>query len=345
MDQNDFITIVKYAWIEYDSSRKVQQITDISAKVSTNHVYKIDLVDKSFVIAKLSHFGKFEDFVEDHTIVNVLSNNLIYPFEAILSRSLMKSNHIFIHRFQNDLIDAAVVFYRPAKIKVRPAKRLNEEQIVQLGKQIAKFHKACHTIRHTLPPSSKSLKKDIGLIEEYVSTSDSNLSDAHKKLIIKNCTEYRETFAKLDIKKEDLIPVFIDWNIGNFSVTPSFRLFSRWDYDWFRTSTRVMDFYFLSRVVSDVGDRTVFTYNVGTLIEDRFKLFLKSYHSTYPLLRDEVLMIKEAYRFFILNYVIRHGDYFFNEQYAVKLKQEALDVHLPSIDHFDPQILVDYLEL
>ena len=345
MDWNDFITIVKYAWIEYDSSRKVKLITDISAMVSTNHVYKIDLVDKSFVIAKLSYFGKYEDFVEDHSIVNVLSTNLNYPFEHFLSRSLMKSNDIFIHRFKNELIDAAVVFYRPAKIKVRPAKKLSEEQIVKLGRQMAKFHKACHTIRHTLPPSSKSLKKDIGLIEAHVLSDDSKLSDKHRNLIIKNCKEYLTTFSKLNIKKDDLIPVFIDWNIGNFSVTPSFRLYSRWDYDWFRTSTRVMDFYFLSRVVSDAGDQTAFTYNVSTLCEDRFKLFLKSYHNIFPLLKDEVLMIKEAYRFFILNYVIRHGDYFFNDQYATQLKKDALDIHLPSIDQFDPQVLVDYLEL
>ena len=90
MDAADFITIIKYAWMEYDASRKVKSITDISAMVSTNHVYKIILEDRHFIIAKLSYFGKYDDFVEDHSIINVLSNNLPYPFENVLSRSLMK---------------------------------------------------------------------------------------------------------------------------------------------------------------------------------------------------------------------------------------------------------------
>ena len=53
----------------------------------------------------------------------------------------------------------------------------------------------------------------------------------------------------------------------------SFRLFSRWDYDWFRIDTRMLDFYFLSRVSSATGDRTAFTYSPHTLLEDRFVAF------------------------------------------------------------------------
>ena len=346
MDSSDFFTIIKYAWIEYDASRKVKSITDISAMVSTNHVYKIVLEDRHFVIAKLSYFGKYDDFVEDHTIINVLSNNLPYPFENFLSRSLMKGNNIFIHRFKNDLIDAAVVFYRPVKIKTRPPRRLQEEQIRRLGKQVAKFHKACHTIRHTIPPGSKSLKRDIGLIEQYVNLDKSHEFDvSQKKLILEHCAKYISEVDKLKLNPDNLIPVFIDWNIGNFSVTPSFRLYSRWDYDWFRITTRVLDFYFLSRVVSDIGDKTVFTYNVSTLTEDRFRLFLSAYHAEFPLISDEIIMIKEAYRFFILNYVIRHGGYFFNLRYAEQLKRDALNEHLSRIDQFDPGELIAHLDL
>jgi hypothetical protein len=58
------------------------------------------------------------------------------------------------------------------------------------------------------------------------------------------------------------MPVLIDWNLGNFSVEfdeedrSRFRLFSRWDYDWFRIESRLLDFYFLSRVSSRTGDRS-----------------------------------------------------------------------------------------
>ena len=109
------------------------------------------------------------------------------------------------------------------------------------------------------------------------------------------------------------MPVLIDWNLGNFSVEfdrddrSQFRLFSRWDYDWFRIESRLLDFYFLSRVSSRTGDRTSFTYGAHTLLEPRFRRFLRAYHAEYPLTPDEVLFLKEAYRFFLLNYVVREG--------------------------------------
>ena len=74
------------------------------------------------------------------------------------------------------------------------------------------------------------------------------------------------------------LPILVDWNLGNFSVEPqpdgTFRLFSRWDYDWFRVEPRLMDFYFLSRVSSRTGDRTQWTYSWHTLTEPRFFRFL-----------------------------------------------------------------------
>jgi len=130
----------------------------------------------------------------------------------------------------------------------------------------------------------------------------------------------------------DKIPVFVDWNIGNFSVSSSGKLFSRWDYDWFRMDTRMLDFYFLSRVVSDIGDKTVFSYYVQTLMEKRFQIFLQSYHSIYPLTENEIRFLPEAYRFFILNYVIKDGRHFFHEIFCTKLQKEAFDIYLPSIE-------------
>jgi hypothetical protein len=137
------------------------------------------------------------------------------------------------------------------------------------------------------------------------------------------------------------IPVLIDWNLGNFSVdtdpndSNSFRLFSRWDYDWFRIESRLLDFYFLSRVSSRTGDRTTFTYAPHTLLEPRFKRFLRAYHAEYPLAPEEVLFLKEAYRFFLLNYVVREGRHFFRHDFWQHLLHDAVDVHLPSLDDVD----------
>jgi hypothetical protein len=111
-------------------------------------------------------------------------------------------------------------------------------------------------------------------------------------------------------------------------------------------SYRVLDFYFFSRVVSDVGDRTVFSYGINTLMEDRFIIFLQEYHKVNPLTANEIRFLKEAYRFFILNYVIKDGKYFFNEQYARKLQAEAFDIYLPSVDRdFDPENIIRELNL
>lgn len=343
----DFLKIIQLAWQNYDASRTIRSVDDISAKVSTNHVYKITFEDNGFIIAKLSYFGRHEHFVEDHTIINSLSNNLPYPYENVLSRSLMKGNQLYVYRYQDALIDAWVVFYRPIKIKKRLPKRLSEEQIAKLGQQFAHFHKACHLIRNTLPPSSKTLNTDIDHLLEIVNSDFGAYEHRSKEDIIQKESEVLfKNLEKFQFHQLPKIPVFVDWNIGNFSLTSSLKLFSRWDYDWFRMSSRILDFYFLSRVVSDVGDRTVFTYNIGPLMEDRFILFLKNYHDIFPLTANEIHLLKEVYRFFILNYVIKDGRYFFHEIYASKLQNEAYKSYFPSIEkEFNADKLLKALNL
>ena len=96
----DFNEIVSKAWNAYDASREIIRIEDISARVSTNHVYRITLQDQNFVVAKLSYFGKFEHFVEDHAIINAMANNLPEPFENFLARSLFKGSELFVYHHQ-----------------------------------------------------------------------------------------------------------------------------------------------------------------------------------------------------------------------------------------------------
>lgn len=343
----DFNEIVKEAWRAYDPTRTIITITDISAKVSTNHVYRVTFKDGNIIIAKLSYFGKFEHFVEDHTIINSLSNNLPDPFENFLARSLIKENSLFVHRHKDEVIDAWVVFYRPIKIKRKPAKRQSEEQIKKLGKEFAKFHKACHTIRNTLPGSSKTMEVDI---RHLLDTLDTELGQheyrMHEDQIRKHCDLFFTNVEKLGAQKLDTIPVFVDWNIGNFSVTPQYQLFSRWDYDWFRISNRMIDFYFFARIVSDVGDRTVFSYDADPMMEDRFITFLKAYHKVFPLTETEIRFLQESYRFFILNYVVKYGKYFFHDIFATKLQREAYERYLPQLDQkFDPESLLKALDL
>ena len=273
----DFSAIVKEAWNAYDETREIIRVVDISARVSTNHVYRVTFRDGNFIIAKLSYFGEFEHFAEDHSIIDTLSNNLPAPFENFLARSLAKGKTLFIYRFRNEILDAWVVFYRPIIIKKRSPRRLDEEQIVKLAEQVALFHKACHTIRHTLPQSSKTLKTDIDHLLRILETGEGKFEyRMHFKDIRLHSGLFLKNSLQLKAENFDIIPVFIDWNIGNFSVSPSFKLFSRWDYDWFRMGSRMLDFYFLSRVVSEIGDRTAFSYYINPLMEKRFLLFLKA---------------------------------------------------------------------
>jgi Ser/Thr protein kinase RdoA (MazF antagonist) len=259
----------------------------------------------------------------------------------------MRGNQLFVHRFTNDLIDAWVVFYNSVKIKKRLPRRLEEAHIVKLGREFAHFHKICDQIKNPLPKSTKTLRSDLHHLRAILDTEMGRfMHGAHESIIREQIDRFLEQQEQLDALNFSKIPVFVDWNIGNFSVTNAGKLYTRWDYDWFRMSSRMMDFYFLSRIVSEVGDRTVFTYNVDTMMEERFILFLKEYHAIYPLSENEIRFLKEAYRFFILNYVIKDGRYFFHEIYASKLQKEAYESYFPRIDKdFDAEKLLKALDI
>lgn len=343
----DYSFIIRKAWEGYDASKTIRDIEDISAMVSTNHVYRITFDDDDIIIAKLSYFGKFEHFKEDHRIIQTLAINLLYPFENFLARSLQKNNRVYIYHHKHGKTDAWVVFYNPTRILQRLPRRLDDNHIKKLGQQVGKFHKACSRVKNVLPKSSKTLRTDISALLLQIETDPKQFGSGMQADFLKyHCETFLKNRSKYNMSSFEIIPVFIDWNIGNFSVTPNLDLYSRWDYDWFRMSYRLLDFYFFSRVVSDIGDRTVFSYVINTMMEDRFILFLKEYHKVNPLTADEIRFLKEAYRFFILNYVIKDGKHFFNEQYAKKLQAEAFDIYLPSVDRdFDAEKIIEALKL
>ncbi len=143
------------------------------------------------------------------------------------------------------------------------------------------------------------------------------------------------------------IPILVDWNLGNFSVEHqpdgTFRLFSRWDYDWFRLENRLHDFYFLSRVSSATGDRSTWTYSSHTLVEPRFVRFVRAYHEVFPLSEADIAFLPDAYRFFILNYVVREGARFFRPELCSRFRAEAVRFYLPELDRLDITPLYDAL--
>ena len=331
--QLDYFQVIRQAWTEFDDRHEIKSIYDVSAHVSTNQVYKISFYNRQPVFAKLSDYGKFENFREDHVIINNLANNLESPYETFLAQSLVKKNELFIYRYHEKGRSAWVVFYNPIRIKYKLPRRLDEKLIRKLGRELARFHIACTNVSNQLPKSSKSLVTDIHQLVRMVDKCGFCDDPQQKDTIKKHCDIFLGNADKVNyITEFETIPVFVDWNIGNFSVTADGKFYSRWDYDWFRESSRVMDFYFFSRVVSDVGDRTVFSYLIDTLMEDRFIFFLKEYHRIFPLSEAEVRFIGEVYRFFILNYVIKDGQHFFRQHYSTKLQKEAHEIYFPTIE-------------
>lgn len=343
----DFSAVIQDAWSAYGEPIPIQDVTDISVRVSTNHVFRVDLADGRFLFAKVSYFGKYVDFKEDHSIINSLAHVLPWPYDRFLSRSLAKDGKLFIQRHTTAALDVWLVFYRPIELGQKLPRRLNEPLIRKMGAELARFHRACTDIRGQLPQASKTLYTDLDHLHAILDTELGQfIHRGHVDKIRHHTDRLKATLEQLQYAQLPRIPVFIDWNIGNFSVMPDGAFFSRWDYDWFRMASRMLDFYFFSRVVSDVGDRTVFSYEIYTLLEDRFLLFLKAYHAVYPLTKNEVLLLKEAYRFFILNYVIKDGRYFFHEFYALRLQKEAYERYLPSIDRdFDAGRILHALNL
>jgi hypothetical protein len=343
----DFSPIIENALADFDPSLSIKSIIDISAKVSTNHVYKITFENEEVLIGKLSYFGKYKHFREDHTLINILATKLPAPYENFLAHSLTKNNEVFTYRYMNDLLNAWVVFYRPIVIGYKLPPRLNEGQINNLGTQLALFHKTCFDVKKIMPPSSKTLKSDILDLLQILDTEDGEFEyRLHQDKIREQCEIFLKNTDNQEFSSLDSIPVFVDWNIGNFSVNENNEFFSRWDYDWFRIGPRILDFYFFSRVSSDVGDKTVFSYLIDPLTEDRFIIFLKSYHQTYPLTEQDIYYLKEAYRFFILNYIVKYGRYFFHEIYSVRLQKEAYELYFQMLNKkFNAEKLLKALKI
>ena len=354
---------VAAAWLAYGDQRAIAEVDEQSAMVSTNRVYRLTLDDGEPVFAKSSNYGSFFLFAEDHERLHRVTELLHDgPFGGLLAESLTVPDG----RGRKPFIwydgETWVVFYREIELRSRLPARLSDDQVVQLGAELARFHKACDGISRLIPPSSKTAKSDaVNLYESLGAPNASHqfgLEPSRIALVRRHAHRFLMAIHDSGYDYWNKIPVLIDWNLGNFSVdfppgpdgTPDtdsaeFRLFSRWDYDWFRIESRLLDFYFLSRVSSTTGDRTHFTYGAHTLLEPRFVAFLQAYHDVFPLSAAEVLFLKEAYRFFLLNYVVREGQHFFRDVFWQHLLHDTVDMHLPALDDLDLTPLVRALGL
>jgi hypothetical protein len=314
------------------------------APVSTNRVYRLVFDRRANVFAKISSYGSFVHFRQDHQRIEQWRRLLhATRYESFLAPVLTTGDDVYTFHAG----DAWVAFYEEVPVRASLPRILSEAQIETLAEEMARFHRASAAVAARLAPTWKTLGSDIAILFDALGNSawlsERGLSKSEAKYLRDHCNLFLRNADRLGYYDLERCPVLLDWNIGNFSVTGTgddFQLFSRWDYDWFRIEPRVLDFYFLSRVSSGAGDRTQFSYVSSTFFEARFARFLRAYHAVYPLELREILFLREAYRFFILNYVARSGEDFFRDELRVRLLREAIDYYLPELDRLDFEALL-----
>ena len=341
-------TAVAAAWAAYGDPRTIVHVDEVSANVSTNRVYRLHLDDGFTLVSKVSSYGSYFLFYEDHDRLSRCAALLHGTrFQGMLADIWRKDGRLFTWYDQR----MWAVFYDDAPRGDALPRVLTVQQVRNLATEMAEFHHACTDIAPRIPSGSKTIKSDaihlLDLLSDKHSAMKFQYDSEQKQYLRSQCHEFLEQLDRFGYDDFAKIPVLIDWNLGNFSVSMAkqqVRLFSRWDYDWFRIEPRLLDFYFLSRVASATGDRTVFSYSPHTLLEPRFKHFLAAYHRIFPLNEDEILFLREVYRFFILNYVVREGDNFFQPEYWHRLQQEAVSLCLPSAQRLDLRPLLAILD-
>ena len=337
-------TAISAAWRGYSDQRIIVAVDEVSANVSTNRVYRLHLDDGTTVIGKVSSYGSYFLFYEDHDRLNRCATLLEGTrFSGMLAEVWRrKDGRIFTWYDQK----MWAVFYDDVPRRENLPRILSVDQVHNLGREIAEFHLACTDLAPKIPAGSKTVKSDaihlLDLLESPFAPRNFELPPESIGVLWKHTHRFLERLIEVGYDEWPKIPVLIDWNLGNFSVAAdptapngSFRLFSRWDYDWFRIEPRVLDFYFLSRVSSSTGDRTRFTYGPHTLVEPTFLEFLRSYRRVFPMSDEEVMFLPEAYRFFILNYVVREGARFFRPDFCTTFRRDAVRSYLPALDTLD----------
>jgi hypothetical protein len=345
VDASEHRGLLERVWEDYGDRRRVIDVTEESAMVSTNRVYRLSLDDGDEVYAKVSSYGSYFLFAEDHDRIHRCVDELRGTrFEGMLADVLTRDGRIYTWYDERQW----AVLYRGVERRRGLGRILSDGEIEQFAREIAAFHMACTEMAPRIPLTSKSIKSDaihlLDLLESPFAPRNFELPPEHIGVLRRHTHDFLMRLEDVRYDYWTKIPVLIDWNLGNFSVTGKggdFELFSRWDYDWFRIEPRMLDFYFLSRVSSRTGDRTQFTYGSNTLVEPRFQRFIAAYHRVMPLSAEDVRFLPEVYRFFILNYVIREGARFFRPDYCAKFRREAVTRHLPGLEHLDISPLLD----
>lgn len=334
-------------WQYIGDPRKVISYREVSAAVSTNRVYELTLEDGQQRIAKTSSYGNYPQFCQDHQLISEWIRRLGGTrFREFLAPIVERNGRPLCYREDNEWL----VLYEKVPFYDFLPGRLGGNEIDSLGSELAHFHQASLAAATTLTPCWKSVGADVGSLHSLAGNvawrATRGLDRQAEYVIRQHCEMFLRNAEDLGYHRFPRIPLLLDWNTGNFSVgfqKTGFRLYTRWDYDWFRVEPRTLDFYFCARVVRDAGDEDNFSYLAAPLFEPRFAQFLAAYHAENSLSEPEILFLKEAYRFFILTYVLHHGEHFFRAELRRRLQKEALQTYLPHLVNMDFRSIADTL--
>jgi hypothetical protein len=345
--------VITTAWQAFAArtgdGRRVRGGDELSAHVSTNRVYLVSLDDGSAVVAKCSSYGSYFLFAEDHDrLARCVTHLRGTRWDGFLAEVLTHEGCPYTWYDGQRW----VVFYSVIERAEKLPAILEPTDIAGLGREIASFHRACADVAPSLPPVSNSVKGDAIHLYDQLSgpfaPRNFDLAPEQIGVLARATHDLLLHLERVHYDEWERLPILVDWNLGNFSVTrtdATVRLFSRWDYDWFRIETRLLDFYFLSRVSSRTGDKTSFTYSPHTLVEPRFAEFIRAYHEVWPLTRDDVEFLPHAYTFFILNYVVREGARFFRHDLCTSFRRDAARHWLHAARELDLKPLYDAIGL
>src|SRR3954447_25027429 len=136
------------AWAAYGGPRSISGVDEVSANVSTNRVYRLHLDDGSTVISKVSSYGSYFLFVEDHEQLERCAGHLrTTRFAGMLADIWKRDGRIFTWYDQH----MWAVFYDDVPRGESLPRVLDTRQIANLATEMAEFHLACTEIAPHLP--------------------------------------------------------------------------------------------------------------------------------------------------------------------------------------------------
>lgn len=292
----------------------IVEIKNISTTHTNNEVYEVTTAAGEHYIAKIYKTRAVASLEQDNRFIKqwgsfAKSSN----GRNILSQPIFSQESVSV--FALDEV-RNVIFYEKLSHGHLLGILQTEEQIRYFAKAVALFHRQglTHTKEISILPSSGYLSSRIKILENALRNVDTlnitGFSPQDVSFLQIQLELLSVSADKLNYKHFPMVPIAVDFNPGNFLIDThdgGWEVSSRWDYDIVKYASVVFDFYTLSRVVTKTCLEITKDFSPQSLIHNNFKIFLGEYVKYYPLTREELLFIFEAYRYFLLEYVVIFG--------------------------------------